>query len=365
MRAVTYKELGILSDIIYIANSDIFSPSAWTEIIDLLRKLTPVDVLGAVFLDIRTCKPERHVSYNINPVFFERYANYYHARELTLLPALARNLHAWRPTDIVPKSVWENSEIYNDFLLPEGLCHAVTTALNTGQDVHARIYMARGKGNAPFSQKDVHFLSILQTHFVSALRRAKLFEEILRTKNTLEGAFDKAPMPIFIFDDSAKLIHINQMAESICGCINKQENLDRIVNAVSMLIKEQQLAEKICIPPRECICYIGNNAYRLGAYLFQASCCQRYYIVPAVSAMDYVRFAYNRAVNQYGLTHCEANICAMLIAGLSDRDIARRLNVDVEIAMVRVKSVLDRLRVSCVSELVDKLIGDIRPKVNN
>ncbi|MCL6520724.1 MAG: hypothetical protein K6T99_12930 [Armatimonadetes bacterium] len=153
MRAVTYEELRILSDIIYVANSDIFSPSAWMEIIDLLRKLTPVDALGAVFLDIRTCKPERHVSYNITPTFFERYANYYHARELTLLPALARNLHAWRPTDIVPKNVWENSEVYNDFLLPEGLRHALTTALNAGQDVHARIYMARGKGNAPFSQK--------------------------------------------------------------------------------------------------------------------------------------------------------------------------------------------------------------------
>lgn len=260
----------------------------------------------------------------------------------------------------MPQKVWESSEIYNDFLLPEGFRYFLTTALKVGQDVHARIYLTRAKGNAPFSNKDVEILGILQTHFVGALRRTKLLDEVLETKNTLEGAFDQAPMPIFIFNESAKLVHMNKAAVSICCGFNEKENLSRITTAVSSLIKEQQLVKDICTPPRESICYVGSNAYRLGAYLFQTSRNTKLYIVPAISAIDYLRLAFNKAVNHYGLSHCEANICNMLIAGLPDKDIAKRLNVDVEVAMLRVKSIFDKLQVSNVSELVDKLLGDIR-----
>jgi len=359
MSTVTEKELKVLSDIIHTAYTDILSSEAWPEIFSLIARIVPLDAASAAFFDAETGSPGKCIIQNADPGFYRQYQEYYYAKDLPSQQALARNIHVWRPTDIVQKRIWENSEIYTDLLAPRRFYHAISVTLGTGREIPAQFWMVRTTPRHGFTDEDVQVLEFLWPHLTSALCRAKLLEDTTRVKAAFETGLDHFGRPIFLFDDCLRLIYMNQAAKDICegGGVRTDEALASICGAVSELIGKEDHTPDGLENPTAVKCDLGNRTYMLEASSVLLPNSSRYWVVMATDMTDFLSVAVRRAVLQHGLSSREGEICTMLVGGLSNRGIAGKLFLSEFTVKDHVKNIFEKLEISSRSEVAARLLG--------
>jgi len=360
MSTVTEKELKVLSDIIYTAYTDILSSEAWSEIFSLITRIVPLDAASAAFFDAETGSPGKCIIRNADPSFYRQYQEYYYAKDLASQRALARNIRVWRPTDVVQKRIWENSEIYTDFLAPRKFYHAVSVMLGTEREMPAQFWMVRTTPRRGFTDEDVRILEFLRPHFASALHRAKLLEDVTRVKAAFETGLDHFGRPIFLFDGSPRLIYMNQAAREVCECsgVNADEALASICGAVSELMGKGDHAPGGFENPTTAVkCDLGNRTYMLEASSVLLPNSFQYWVVMATDMTDFLGIAVRRAVLHRGLSSREGEICIMLVGGLSNREIAEKLFLSEFTVKDHVKNIFEKLKISSRSEVAPRLLG--------
>ncbi|MGO4389388.1 helix-turn-helix transcriptional regulator [Microvirga sp. 2YAF29] len=89
-----------------------------------------------------------------------------------------------RMFETVSKEVFEQTEYYNDWLLPQGLKFAMGTHLNLGAHMSMFVAFHRGHGSEDYSDEAMNFLARLVPHFERALEISSRFK--------LQGALQDA-----------------------------------------------------------------------------------------------------------------------------------------------------------------------------
>lgn len=78
---------------------------------------------------------------------------------------------AYRDTDILPDAVRINSDVYNTFLLPNGIPYGGGILIADGSVIEAEITLFRTRAQGDFTPKEVHILDILKQHLELFFRR--------------------------------------------------------------------------------------------------------------------------------------------------------------------------------------------------
>ncbi len=347
MPTFTYNEVSILSEIIRIAYSDILSSEAWLHMLALLDTVVPSDASAAIFINPQTRRPERYANRGFDVKMYDEYEQYYHRLDLPMSKARLV-LKAWQPTDLMPRDEWEKTEIYSEYLVRYGCRQVATSALAVGAD-DPRIWFRLARNSRhPFTKREMQYLRLLHPHLTSALEKAEALSGLQQEKNRWKSAYDQVNRSIFLFGEDLDLLYMNPKAKSVFG--NEDPSLVR--EALREEIRSVDVSS-----PGETIRRVGCSAYRLSMAHIRPEDSPAYWIVAAEDMGENLRWAFDKALDAYGISSRECEVCGMLINGLSNREIAERLFISELTVKDHVKSILAKLQVPSRNRIAAKLLG--------
>lgn len=169
----TSSQIRVFSDLVRTAYEGIQSPAMWSEMLASIRKVVPTDAGAVILMDPVSHKPTDCTLLDVEVSMFDDYREHYANNDFISKTALVRGVRVWKPTDIVDKHMWQNSEICTDFLGKRGLGWPVSMMIGSGKDNLAQVYLARSKHRDDFVDEAVEFLRLLQPHFTNAFYIAK------------------------------------------------------------------------------------------------------------------------------------------------------------------------------------------------
>ncbi len=359
MFTLTHEQASIFSDIIHLAHKDILSTEVWTDMQALISKLIPLDVSVAMFYDPSTEKPVRYANNGFDTSAYSDYAEHYFAKEPILPKALAQGTYVWRPEDLVPKKVWEKTEIYADFLAPQGLKHFMTSIVKSESGVSVWLRLMRSSKSSPFTDRDVQIMRLIQPHLANAYEKAIRNTEIQIVKEAIFASFDRTESPIFIFDEKLRIEYLNSSARALQKQSGEEMDpfLARVTMVVSNIVKSDLRPLSMEGTPSETSLLVGGRRYAMAMFPIHPGGSAVYYAVLASDVMRHVHVACRRAMQAFGLSPREAEICEMLIGGMSNRDIADKMCIAELTVKDHVKSIREKMNVSSRSKILLKLLS--------
>lgn len=359
MFTLTHEQAGVFSDIVHLAHKDIMSADVWTDMQTLVSKLIPLDVSVAMFYDPATDKPVRYANNGFDANAYRSYAEYYYAREPVLPRALAQGTYVWRPEDMVARNVWENTEMYAGFLAPQGLGQFITSVVKSPSGVSVWLRLMRAGSATPFSERDVQIMRLIQPHLASAYEKAILGAEAEMVRNAIFASFDHTDSAIFVFDEDLRLTYLNNSARALQAQYGEDADafVARVTIVASNIVKNDLHPLSIEGTPAETTLSVGGRRYALAMFPIQPSGSGVYYAMFASDVMHHVQVACRRAMHAVGLSPREAEICDMLIHGMSNRDIANRMCIAELTVKDHVKSIREKMNVTSRSKILLKLLS--------
>jgi DNA-binding CsgD family transcriptional regulator len=358
MFTFTDKQAGILSDIIHLAYRDILSTDVWTDMQTLIGELIPSDVSAAIFYDPDTRKPDRYANNGFDTSMYRDYAEHYYSREPILPHALAQGTYVWRPEDLVPRAVWEKTEFFADYLAPTGLKEFLTSIVKFDSGVSIWLRLARRQSD-PFTDRDVQVMRLIQPHFAAAHEKTTCSAQTQAIKEAIFSSFDRTESPIFILDQGIHMVYMNNSARTLSSQSEQQSNafLSNVATVAANIVKSDFQPLSMEGTPAETTLMVNGRRYALAMFPIHPGGSAPYYVMFASDVMRHVAVACRRSMQAFGLSPREAEICGLVVHGLSNRDIADRMCIAELTVKDHVKSIREKLKVTSRSKILLKLLS--------
>ena len=344
MSTFTQRDTQVLSDIVHAANNnDLTSPAFWSEMLELIRKAMPFECGSVNLCDIARDEENKIVGISC-PRFSPDNSHPGHdlVHHLTA-KAIAMHKTVWRPTDIVPKQVWEDMEIYRDHLAPLGLRHFLNALFWNGDSVVCRMYLARTAAQSIFTRKEVQFLALVVRHVNDSIRTSHLLRDAVAFRSKFQAGIDQLSEPVFLFDDNLELVYINLKARAICArCPEGEEaGIEAVRSVAAGLHAELETSPEARHP--ESFCSLGQSNYLLRGFAVNLPNSRRHLGVLAVDTFKAVENWVTTGLSRIGLSPLEREICLMLARKSFADDLGERLGLSESELDGHVKNILDKL----------------------
>lgn len=111
--------------------------------------------------------------------------------------------------------VYERSETYNDFFIPEGMEHLLNLVPLRGDHRQVSLSFRRGKRRGHYDSDDTAQLRYLAPHISQVFRLGQRLNRIEEDRRALAEALDLSPDGILVLDGSGQLLFMNSRAHEI------------------------------------------------------------------------------------------------------------------------------------------------------
>lgn len=151
------------------------------------------------------------------------YVNYYASVDSRIPWFATGTLGQWRPDQQRFDEAYVNhSEIYNDFLQPNGIKRVAVCKLRESPKIHEVLCVTRAHDAGDFSQAQLDRLAVYSRHLVQAARlRARLGELEIR-RAAAQGALEHLPYGVLWIDATQRIIW---MSPSTHACLDPTDTL--------------------------------------------------------------------------------------------------------------------------------------------
>lgn len=174
----------------------------------------------------------------------------------------------------------------------------------------------------------------------------------------IHAAMDQFGRPVFLFDKDLKLEYTNLEASKISETSEARSNqmLAKIQSAAAEIIKSRTQSTDNLAHLKHARLYVGSRAYVLEVYPVQVSDSREFWAVMMIDMTGQFDIVSRFAAENYRLSQRETEIIAMLMKGLSNREIAEQIFISELTVKDHVKSILDKMKVTSRNQLMAKLL---------
>lgn len=258
--------------------------------------------------------------------------------------AMERDLTIWRPRDAIGEDGWKRTQLYQQ-MADAGIGDLICLSCITGPDESTHFHLAREQADADFDGVDIALLRRLHDHFIKAAQlRSRLHEaEVVRF------AFQQIMRPGFICDSNCTILRMNDRARKvIAACSAGEEASIRQVEEVARRVISQGTQwEPLDLSGERCLMTVHPVVMDRTPVEY----------VLVLESAGYFRRMLTHCMASGGLTERETEICAMIMAGDSNRKIARTLFIEESTVKDHVTSILHKLDVPNRAAIVPRLLG--------
>ena len=339
---LTDEEVSVISAIIRSAYAEPLATGVWSEIMDRIALVVPHDIGCATFTNVYTGQIEDAIYRNADEEAKRWYREEQSAMAVIGQTAEARGLSVWHPADVLGKVEWEQCDMRRE-LLGFGLDGPICVTCVAGGEISARLCFVRRAGSPEFSAKDYFILNLLQPHFCEALRLAG---DMLRG-SVSRAYFEQSRLPQFVVDPSYRIVDMNSQATRMV----EGESRDALLARVREIAREMVEAEA----HMRRLSFAGEKP-RWWRTTVQPPESPTLHIMAVDGGWGMRRLMKDSMIDA-GFTDREIGICAMMVEGASNQEIAEKLFIAESTVKDHVTSILDKLGVQQRSGITKKLLG--------
>lgn len=117
--------------------------------------------------------------------------------------------------EMVPAEVLMQSEIFNDFLAERDLHEGLRLAIHAGEGSIQALSLLRPFSIGPYTPGEIEMARTLMPHLLRAAAVARRLGETDAMRQSSLAAFDNIDKPVFLLDGAGRVVHQNQMADSL------------------------------------------------------------------------------------------------------------------------------------------------------
>lgn len=187
----------------------------WSRWPDVLQQLTSAfgtncTVLGVT--DERQCLSQ-YIAPLSDPHYLDTYTTYYYDKS-PLMPRIRALPAGSVVTDrmVLPRPQFENSEIYNDWIVPQGIKHKLYTVLisNPGQKVIFGVHSGK-----EFDQRQLRLCRMLAPHLRQAAALGLRFQNLESFRAASIEALNSSDDGVILLGQQGEALFINTAAEAL------------------------------------------------------------------------------------------------------------------------------------------------------
>jgi PAS domain-containing protein len=208
---ISERDVPALLGVIYEAASDF---SGWERVLRALA--AAFDGNGCVLGISGTGRQfSAYVAPLTEPAFLTAYNAYYH-RISPLMPRIKALPAGSVVTDrmVLARSDFVKSEIYNDWILPQGLCNKLYSVLLAEKDQRVMIGLHR---THEFDERDLATCRLLTPHLQRAMQISLRLRRLESDRTSLAETLDRLEEGVVLTDADARPLLINKAAEPMFG----------------------------------------------------------------------------------------------------------------------------------------------------
>jgi len=314
MYTPSQEELKALLEIIAkLSHADSHRASRRDISADLLR-LLHADYLASYIWNPHSGRFEDCVALNIEPAHLDRYERHFQHCD-PISPRVRQQRGAAIVSDLIGQHELERTEFFNDFLIVAGMHHGIDMHLFDGDKHVGDLRIWRERGRPEFGSREVVLLETLRPYLIGTLRR---LHELDRERSKARGwktLWMHHPHASFIMDSQNNETYRNPSAIRLAARLSPKQK-----DALPALLREARdkpIEEKlwsdflITVSTRDQSECEDNGV----AYMVQIAPKKS----PALPASE--------LRTMFDLTRREADVCALVLPGFTDKDIAKALSI--------------------------------------
>lgn len=331
------------------------------------------DLVGASGADLVSFNPVtkaviRDESHRIDPVVGAAYRQHWSTKDILTAPFLRTATGEPTPEHkLVPRYVWEQSEIFNELALPHDLPYVLLTMLHKAPDKFTALSLKTSQLHGPYHDHEVQRLKIVVPHMRRALEvKDRLALAEIRT-DSLSNSLNNLSFGVLILDARGRIIEASTAAQDLMRSDSGvRRNTDGTVwlrepagtelyrwilaktpppkNTDGLLHVPRPTMQPISILvtqlPRKTTSWIAGDP-RWMLLLFDPE--RRIQASTELIARD------------LGISAREAEIAALLVAGYDLANIASRLSISPNTVRTHVKTIFGKTGIGSQAELIRRI----------
>lgn len=190
------------------------NPSRWEEFLGDVAEKTEGDSAAILIHNFETPLHDVYRQSNISSRALNSYHLYYSAKDLWTQRGNQISGDTWiGPSEaLCPTRDLNRSEFFNDFLLPNGIGHALFAFIDRSQQAIMNLSVYRSTRGGAFGPENLELLSLLQPHLKRAMNLHGRFAELEGRVQSLSIAIEHVAHSIIFLDSSCQLIFANECA---------------------------------------------------------------------------------------------------------------------------------------------------------
>jgi DNA-binding CsgD family transcriptional regulator/PAS domain-containing protein len=299
------------------------------------------------------------------PAFLTSYNAYYH-KISPLMPRIKALPAGSVVTDrmVLPRCDFEKSEIYNDWILPQGLCNKIYAVLSTCSDQRIMIGVHRPQ---EFQEDQIELCRVLAPHLQRAMAISLKMRLLEGERSGFAEILDYLDQAVILLDAEARPLFVNKAAETLFApgrAFRLMSGQIFALQAAATLRLHQLVAscagEAIANDAGGQVLLHGlNGSAPLPAVIVPTRIRMCWLLPHQPVAMLFVRSSPQRSLPkpddlraQFGLTHAEAAFAVEICAGDGLQAAANRRGVSLATARTHLAHVFQKTGVGRQAELV-------------
>lgn len=312
MYAPTRKELHLLLEIIASLHHGDSSRRVRQEMAQAILQLLRADYLASYVKNTTTGCFEDCVALNIEPDRLALYEEYYQYHD-PVTPLLQQRRQTTLVSTVIAQRELEKTEFFNDFLIQGGLHHGIDLHLHDGNQHIGDLRIWRARQQPQFGPREVMLLDMLKPHLANALAQLSTLQRERSNSDNWELLWASYPDPCFILDCDGKELKRNRSASVLLKQLGEPQR--------ATLTGFLQDAEKNIAVGQFWSGYLATATPIQCVKQIQASTLIQ--LVPQHRPLP----AEHDLCQSFGLTQREAQVCALILRGSSDKEISRQLSI--------------------------------------
>ncbi|MSP43136.1 MAG: helix-turn-helix transcriptional regulator [Alphaproteobacteria bacterium] len=276
---------------------------------------------------------------------------------------------------LVPHDALPASEFYQDFLLPYDQCHLMVAATESTNEILASYSFFRPPQGPRFDGNKLNDLLALAPHLKRASIIYRQTSELRARSGLFESSFNELAAAVFLLAENGRVLEMNASAKRLIDAPGSQQTLAcrngflhaQLSSDDMALAKALQPVAELA-PPSGLVLHEPCPAASLklditplapGSMPLWLDINQRPQSVIMLTATPLIPAipVAERLVEGYDLTHAEAEVTLLLIAGLSPTQISARHNKSINTIKAQIKQIYAKTGVNGHAALVAHFMG--------
>lgn len=277
-------------------------------------------------------------------------------------------------TDLVPKHIYTQSEIFQELLKDYDIYHTIGAYVDKLGSTGVRIAFPRAKEQGEYNESERHYMNLILPHINRAIQLSKTLSQSEALSQSTHATSEKSERPLLLVSAEGYIVFSNESADALASAGSILEIRSGYLSVKNLQPGELSSALKSVCRDDDLLALEQPYAFSVldnagspamvrisrfqatgGVRSLNHTCGNMVYALVEILKPSCSKIALPRLITLFGMTKQEAEIALLICKGLSPLEIADQRCRSIETIRTQIKSITAKTEVKSINQLIYRL----------